>query len=104
MSYWDSSAMVKLCGQEVDSAEFRTLAVEASRAANGSVTWLEVSVAVSGRRSPNRELAGALRRVHEEFKKNRGRGNSYSKAHTAIVTVAVFTLKGRSAIGRGGIT
>ena len=30
MSYWDSSALVKLYVQELDSAEFRELAVKAS--------------------------------------------------------------------------
>jgi len=30
MSYWDSSALVRLYGQEVDFAEFRMLAAKAS--------------------------------------------------------------------------
>jgi hypothetical protein len=38
MSYWDSSALVKLYVQELDSAEFRELAVKASRVATGSLT------------------------------------------------------------------
>ena len=33
MSYWDSSALVKLYVQESDSAKFRELAVKASRVA-----------------------------------------------------------------------
>jgi len=37
MSYWDSSALVKLYVQELDSAEFRELAVKASRVATGSI-------------------------------------------------------------------
>jgi hypothetical protein len=35
MSYWDSSALVKLYVQELDSSEFQTLAREASRVATG---------------------------------------------------------------------
>ena len=42
MSYWDSSALVKLYVQELDSAEFRELAVKASRVATGSLTRHEV--------------------------------------------------------------
>jgi uncharacterized protein with PIN domain len=42
MSYWDSSALVKLYVQELDSAEFRALAVKASRVATGSLTRHEV--------------------------------------------------------------
>jgi hypothetical protein len=34
MSYWDSSALVKLYVQELDSTEFRELAVNASRVAD----------------------------------------------------------------------
>ncbi len=37
MSYWDSSALVKLYVQELDSALFRELAVKASRVATGSL-------------------------------------------------------------------
>ena len=37
MSYWDSSALVKLYVQELDSAEFRELAVKTSRVATGSL-------------------------------------------------------------------
>jgi predicted nucleic acid-binding protein len=42
MSYWDSSALVKLYVQESDSAKFRELAVKASRVATGSLTRHEV--------------------------------------------------------------
>ena len=42
MSYWDSSALVKLYVQELDSAEFRELAVKASRVTTGSLTRHEV--------------------------------------------------------------
>src|ERR1700736_2334399 len=42
MSYWDSSALVRLYVQELDSAEFRELAVKASRVATGSLTRHEV--------------------------------------------------------------
>jgi hypothetical protein len=65
MSYWDSSALVRLYGQEVDFAELRSLAVGASRAATGSLTRHKVSVA--GSVLPNGEVASPLRRVHEEI-------------------------------------
>ena len=42
MSYWDSSALVKLYVQELDSEEFRELAVKTSRVATGSLTRHEV--------------------------------------------------------------
>jgi predicted nucleic acid-binding protein len=42
MSYWDSSALVKLYVRELDSKEFRALALEASRVATGSLTRHEV--------------------------------------------------------------
>jgi predicted nucleic acid-binding protein len=42
MSYWDSSALVKLYVQELDSSEFQTLAREASRVATGSLARYEV--------------------------------------------------------------
>jgi predicted nucleic acid-binding protein len=42
MSYWDSSALVKLYVQEPDSARFRSLAVETSRVATGSLTRHEL--------------------------------------------------------------
>ena len=42
MSYWDSSAVVKLYVQELDSAEFRELAEKASRVTTGSLTRHEV--------------------------------------------------------------
>ena len=38
MSYWDSSALVKLYVQEWDSAVFRALALETDRLATGSLT------------------------------------------------------------------
>jgi hypothetical protein len=49
MSYCDSSVLVRLYGQEVDFAELRMLAVEASLATTGSLTRHKVSVAGSGR-------------------------------------------------------
>jgi len=49
MSYWDSSALVKLYVQELDSAEFRELAVKASRVATGSLTRHEVLICQSSR-------------------------------------------------------
>src|ERR1700722_14739221 len=42
MSYWDSSALVKLYVQESDSTEFRELAVNANRVATGSLTRHEM--------------------------------------------------------------
>ena len=42
MSYWDSSALVKLYVQELDSDELRELALKASRVATGSLTRHEV--------------------------------------------------------------
>jgi predicted nucleic acid-binding protein len=42
MSYWDSSALVKLYMQELDSTEFRALALEARRVATGSLTRYEL--------------------------------------------------------------
>jgi len=42
MSYWDSSALVKLYVQELDSTEFRELALNARRVATGSLTRHEV--------------------------------------------------------------
>jgi predicted nucleic acid-binding protein len=45
MSYWDSSVLVKLYVRELDSKEFRALALEASRVAIGSLTRHEVRTA-----------------------------------------------------------
>jgi hypothetical protein len=45
MSYWDSSALVKLFVQEWDSAVFRTLALETNRLATGSLTGHELRTA-----------------------------------------------------------
>ena len=52
MSYWDSSALVKLYVQELDSAEFRELAVKTSRVATGSLTRHEVRTVFRRRRKP----------------------------------------------------
>ena len=67
MGYWDSSAVVKLYVQELDSAQFRELAVKGkpcddwvAYAARGAD---RVSAAGGGRRSPERRSCGALRRV-----------------------------------------
>ena len=64
MSYWDSSALVKLYVQELDSAEFRELAVKTS----GVATWVahaargadRVSAPGGRRRAPERRSCGAL--------------------------------------------
>ena len=42
MSYWDSSALAKLYMRELDSVEFRALALEARRVATGSLTRHEL--------------------------------------------------------------
>ena len=55
MSYWDSSALVKLYVEELDSAEFRALAVKASRVATGSLTRREVRTVLR-----RREAEGVL--------------------------------------------
>jgi predicted nucleic acid-binding protein len=56
MSYWDSSALVKLYVQELDSEEFRELALKASRVATGSLTRHEVRTVFR-----RREAEGVLR-------------------------------------------
>ena len=56
MSYWDSSALVKLYVQELDSEEFRELALNASRVATGSLTRHEVRTVFR-----RREEEGVLR-------------------------------------------
>jgi predicted nucleic acid-binding protein len=38
MSYWDSSALLKLYVHEADSAQFRALALEATRVTTASLT------------------------------------------------------------------
>jgi predicted nucleic acid-binding protein len=56
MSYWDSSAVVKLYVQELDSEEFRELALKASRVVTGSLTRHEVRTVFR-----RREAEGILR-------------------------------------------
>jgi predicted nucleic acid-binding protein len=56
MSYWDSSALVKLYVQELDSEEFRELALRASRVATGTLTRHEVLTVFR-----RREAEGVLR-------------------------------------------
>jgi predicted nucleic acid-binding protein len=55
MSYWDSSALVKLYVREPDSEEFRALALQASRVATGSLMRHEVRTVLR-----RREAEGAL--------------------------------------------
>jgi len=55
MSYWDSSALVKLYVREPDSAEFRALASKASRLTTGSITRHEVRTVLR-----RREAEGVL--------------------------------------------
>jgi uncharacterized protein with PIN domain len=61
MSYWDSSALVKLYVQESDSTEFRKLAVNASCVATGSLTRHEMRTVFRRREAegvlPNGEAA-----------------------------------------------
>jgi len=55
MSYWDSSALVKLYVREPDSAEFRALASKANRVTTGSITRHEVRTVLR-----RREAEGVL--------------------------------------------
>jgi hypothetical protein len=68
MSYWDS-ALVKLYVQELDSAEFRELAVKASRVATGSLTRHGVRTVFRRREAegvlPSGEAAALYRIVRE---------------------------------------
>ena len=67
MSYWDSSALVKLYVQELDSAEFRELAVKASRVATGSLARHEVR-SVFGRREAEGVLpSGEAAALYDEL-------------------------------------
>jgi predicted nucleic acid-binding protein len=61
MSYWDSSALLKLYVQELDSSEFQTLAREASRVATGSLARYEVRTVFR-----RREAEGVLPRGEAE--------------------------------------
>ena len=67
MSYWDSSALVKLYVQELDSAEFRELAVKASRVATGSLTRHEVRTVFRRREAEGVLPSGEAAALYDEL-------------------------------------
>ena len=67
MSYWDSSALVKLYVQELDSAEFRELAVKASRVATGSLTRHEVRTVFRRREAEGVLASGEAAALYDEL-------------------------------------
>ena len=67
MSYWDSSALVKLYVQELDSAEFRELAVKASRVATGSLTRHEVRTVFRRREAEGVLPSGESASLYDEL-------------------------------------
>ena len=67
MSYWDSSALVKLYVQELDSAEFRELAVKTSRVATGSLTRHEVRTVFRRREAEAVLPSGEAAALYEEL-------------------------------------
>jgi predicted nucleic acid-binding protein len=67
MSYWDSSALVKLYVQELDSTEFRELAVNASCVATGSLTRHEVRTAFRRREAEGVLPSGEAAALYDEL-------------------------------------
>ena len=67
MSYWDSSALVKLYVQELDSAEFRELAVKASRVATGSLTRHELRTVFRRREAEGVLPSGEAAALYDEL-------------------------------------
>jgi uncharacterized protein with PIN domain len=67
MSYWDSSALVKLYVQELDSAEFREVAVKASRVATGSLTRHEVRTVFRRREAEGVLPSGEAAALYDEL-------------------------------------
>jgi predicted nucleic acid-binding protein len=67
MSYWDSSALVKLYMQELDSAEFRELAVKASRVATGWLTRHEVRTVFRRREAEGVLPSGEAAALYDEL-------------------------------------
>jgi len=67
MSYWDSSALVKLYVQELDSAEFRELAVKASRVSTGSLTRHEVRTVFRRREAEGVLASGEAAALYDEL-------------------------------------
>jgi predicted nucleic acid-binding protein len=68
MSYRDSSALVKLYVQELDSLEFRALAAKASRVVTGSVTRHEVRTVLRRREAEGILLSGEAAALYRELK------------------------------------
>src|ERR1700674_5481889 len=67
MSYWDSSALVKLYVQELDSEEFRELALKASRVATGSLTRHEVRTVFRRREAEGVLPSGESASLYDEL-------------------------------------
>ena len=67
MSYWDSSALVKLYVQELDSTEFRELAVNANRVATGSLTRHEVRTVFRRREAEGVLPSGEAAALYDEL-------------------------------------
>jgi len=67
MSYWDSSALVKLYAQESDSTEFRELAVNASRVATGSLTRHEMRTVFRRREAEGVLPSGEAAALYDEL-------------------------------------
>ena len=67
MSYWVSSALVKLYVQELDSTEFRELAVNASRVATGSLTRHEVRTVFRRREAEGVLPSGEAAALYDEL-------------------------------------
>ena len=83
MSYWDSSALVKLYVQELDSAEFRELAVKASRVATGSLTRHEVRTVFRRREAEGVLPSGEAAALYDEL-----------TADIAVADIRTFTKPG----------
>jgi len=67
MSYWDSSALVKLYVQELDSTEFRELALNARRVATGSLTRHEVRTVFRRREAEGVLPSGEAAALYDEL-------------------------------------
>jgi predicted nucleic acid-binding protein len=92
MSYWDSSALVKLYVQELyvqelDSAEFRALAVKASRVATGSLTRHEVRTVFRRREAegvlPSDEAAALYAELNTDIASSRHRDSTGDRGYGA---------------------
>lgn len=67
MSYWDSSALVKLYVQELDSVDFRALAAKASRVTTGSLTRHEVRTVLRRREAEGVLPSGEAAELYSEL-------------------------------------